>query len=204
MSAALMSDTQIKDFHRRHALTEADFQLIYTHCQIIDALATQLLNAKPINTINRQLVHVGCMLHDIGAYNVLEEGRFVQGVRHGVLGEAMLREAGLPEPICRFASHHTGVGLTRQDIIDQGLPMPAADYLAETDEERLIMYADNFHSKSSPPDEPPYFCTFGWFRASIQKFGPGKAAIFDGLAEQFGKPDLEPLSRHFGHAVKDL
>lgn len=34
--------------------------------------------------------------------------------------------------------------------MSQNLPVPPADYLAETAEERLVMYADKFHSKSRP------------------------------------------------------
>lgn len=61
-------------------------------------------------------------------------------------GEAILKSEGFPEKLWRFASHHTGVGLTR-DVINQKLPLPEADYLVETDEELLVMYADKFHSK---------------------------------------------------------
>lgn len=149
----------------------------------------QLLDARPIAGIDRQLVHVGCLLHDIGAYDVLEAGKFVAGVKHGVIGEEILKKEGFPEVIWRFASHHTGVGLTEEDVKEQGLPIPVADYTAKTNEEQLIMYADKFHSKSNPPIEPPYFCTFEWFHNSIQKFGADKMAKLDALAELFGKPD---------------
>ena len=131
------------------------FALIYTHCQVVDAIAAQLLDAKPNSQIDRDLLHVACMLHDIGAYDVLENGKFVDGVRHGVIGEKILRNEGFPEQIWRFASHHTGVGLTKQDVINQNLSIPSADYTANTPEERLLMYADKFHSKSKPPKEPP-------------------------------------------------
>lgn len=198
----LLSDNQIKVLHQKYAKTDADFNLVYQHCQIVEAIAMQLLDAKPIAKIDRQLVHIGCMLHDIGAYLVLDDGRFVKGVRHGHIGEEILNKEGFSKIICRFASHHTGVGLTEQDVIDQGLPIPVADYTAITDEERLIMYADKFHSKSNPPIEPPYFCTFEWFRNSIQKFGKDKAMKFDALAELFGKPDLDVLGRQFGQEVR--
>lgn len=46
---------------------------------------------------------------------------------------------------------HTGVGLTKEDVLVQGLPLPPADYVAITPEERLVMYADKFHSKTTPP-----------------------------------------------------
>lgn len=199
----LPTDQQIKDLHHKYAQTETDFNLIYQHCQVIEAIAMQLLDAKPIAGVDRQLVHVGCLLHDIGAYQVLEDGHFVKGVRHGTFGEDILKAEGFPVTIWRFASHHTGVGLTEQDVIDQKIPIPIADYTAKTDEERLVMYADKFHSKSNPPLEAPYFCTFEWFRDSIQKFGKDKAAKFDALAKLFGKPDLVSLSKQFGHEIKD-
>ena len=107
------TDPQIKSLHKKYAKTDADFALIYTHCQVIDAIAAQLLDTKPNSQIDRDLLHVACMLHDIGAYDVLENGKFVDGVRHGVIGEKILRNEGFPEQIWRFASHHTGVGLIK-------------------------------------------------------------------------------------------
>lgn len=196
-----LTDQQIEELHRKYAKTDADFELIYTHCQIIEAIAMQLLSATPVQDIDQNLVHIGCLLHDIGAYDVLEDGKFVSGVRHGAFGEDILKNEDLPEQIWRLASHHTGVGLTEQDVIDQKLPIPIADYTAKTNEEKLVMYADKFHSKSNPPHEAPYFCSFDWFRESVQKFGAYKAAKFDDLAALFGKPDLTPLSLKFGHDV---
>lgn len=198
------TDQHIEALHHKYAKTDEDFRLVYTHCQIVEATAMQLLDARPLPTIDRELVHVGCLLHDIGAYEVLENGQFVAGVRHGIIGEEILKREGLPEVIWRFTSHHTGVGLTAQDVTDQGIPIPVADYTATTDEERLIMYADKFHSKSHPPTEPPFFCTFEWLHDSIQKFGPDKATKLDQLADLFGKPDLDVLSEQYGHKIQGL
>lgn len=199
----LPTDQQIKNLHQKYAKTDADLTLIYTHCQIIEAIAMQLLDKNPIKDIDRNLVHVGCLLHDIGAYDVLEDGEFVQGVRHGIIGENILKSEGFSETIWRFASHHTGVGLTKKDVLDQKLPIPVADYTARTIEEQFVMYADKFHSKSNPPSEAPYFCSFDWFHNSVQKFGADKAAKFDTLAKLFGKPDLVALSKQFKHAIKN-
>ena len=199
----LPTDQQIKNLHQKYAKTDADLTLIYTHCQIIEAIAMQLLDKNPIKDIDRNLVHVGCLLHDIGAYDVLEDGEFVQGVRHGIIGENILKSEGFSETIWRFASHHTGVGLTKKDVLDQKLPIPVADYTARTIEEQLVMYADKFHSKSNPPSEAPYFCSFDWFHNSVQKFGTDKAAKFDTLAKLFGQPDFVALSKQFKHAIKN-
>lgn len=199
----LPTDIQIKNLHKKYAKTDADFVLIYTHCQVVDAIATQLLDDKPNSQIDRDLLHVACMLHDIGAYDVLEDGQFVDGVRHGVIGEQILRKEGFPERIWRFASHHTGVGLTEQDVINQNLSIPPADYTADTPEERLLMYADKFHSKSKPPKEPPYFCTFEWYYDLVKKFGNDKQAKFESLADEFGKPNISLVASEFGFSVKN-
>ena len=200
----LPTDQQIKALHRKYARTDDDFELVYTHCLVVDAIAAQLLVTTPFSGISRELVHAGCMLHDIGAYGVLKNGQFVAGVRHGVIGEAVLREEGVSEAVYRFASHHTGVGLSEQDVENQKLPIPIANYMAETYEERLVMYADKFHSKSNPPLEQPYFCTFEWISNSIQQFGSDKIKKLDDLAGLFGKPDLVALSKQFDHVIKEI
>ena len=95
-------------------------------------------------------------------------------------------------------SHHTGVGLTKQDVIDQKHPLPVADYLAETDEELLIMYADKFHSKTTPP----YLNSFEWYRQNISQFGPDKVAKFEAMAQKFGAPELESLGIRYGYEIR--
>lgn len=42
----LPTDTQIKNLHKKYAKTDADFVLIYTHCQVVDAIAAQLLDSR--------------------------------------------------------------------------------------------------------------------------------------------------------------
>ena len=118
-------------------------------------------------------------------------------IRHGILGYELLQEEGLPEEICRFASHHTGVGLTRDDVISQRLPLPPADYLAETGEERLVMYADKFHSKKTPP----VFLTAPAYAARVRRFGEEKVTAFQSMRAAFGEPDLEPFSTAYGHRI---
>lgn len=198
------SDQQIERLHRKYARSDEDFELVYEHCLIVKSIAMQLLESRQLEDIDRELVHVGCMLHDIGAYEVMEDGRFVAGVRHGVLGASVLGREGYPESLRRICACHTGVGLTPDDVVAQGLPIPVADYTAKSAEERLVMYADKFHSKSNPPLEAPYFCTYEWFRQSIAKFGEDKVGKLDALAEEFGKPDLNSLSERHGYSIKSL
>jgi uncharacterized protein len=118
-------------------------------------------------------------------------------VRHGLLGHQLLSGEGFPAALCRFSSCHTGVGLSRDDVLRQGLPLPAADYLAVSCEEQLVMYADKFHSKT----QPPVFVTAASYAAWIRRFGDDKAAVFESLRELFGEPDLTPFTDMYGHRL---
>ncbi len=82
-------------------------------------------------------------------------------------------------------------------MLAQQLPLPPADYLATTAEERLVMYADKFHSKKTPP----VFNSAESFAASIRRFGVDKPKRFQELRDEFGTPDLEPLARLYQHAL---
>ncbi len=159
------TDEEIRALHGRHAPTPEAFELVYTHCRAVCEVAELLLAAAPAG-VDADLVRAGCLLHDVGVYRLMDERGRIDGPRyvsHGVLGHELLAGEGLPEILCRFCSHHTGVGVTRDDVRDQVLPIPVADYLAESPEEELVMYADKFHSKS----EPPVFLTVDTYAAVV-------------------------------------
>lgn len=186
------TDREIRALHRAHAPSPEAFEVVFTHCEIVWAIAEQLLARCP-EDLDADLVRAGCLLHDIGVYRL----RGAPYVRHGVLGHEILAKAGWPEPIRRFASCHTGVGLRRADIVAQNLPIPPGDYVAETGEEALVMYADKFHSKS----DPPTFSTPAAFAARIARFGADKVGLFDALRLRFGEPDLAPFIDRHGHRL---
>jgi len=211
------ADEEILALHEKHAPTRAAFDVVYTHCQIVCAIAEQLLastglGAGPwseprsgswIGQVDVGLVRAGCLLHDIGVYTLYDDtGRLDEAsyIRHGVLGHELLAAAGLPAGVCRFASCHTGVGITREDVVRQHLPLPEADYVAETPEELVVMYADKFHSKS----DPPKFLTPEAYAASVRRFGEEKVTAFKSMRARLGDPDLEPLSSVYGHPIEGL
>jgi len=193
------TDEEIRGLHEKFAPTREAFDLVHTHCRIVCAVAEQLMARRDLG-LDTALVRAGALLHDIGVYRLygpsgeIDHGRYI---RHGVLGHDLLREVGLPEEIGRFCSHHTGAGLTRDDVERQGLPLPPCDYLAETGEEELVMYADKFHSKT----RPPVFVSAATAAANLRRFGDYKAARFTAMADRFGGPDLGPLVDAYGHAL---
>lgn len=196
----LPTPSEIRSLHERHAPSAEMLDLVHTHCVIVAAIADQLLDATGTPDADRDLVRAGCLLHDIGVYRLYDaQGRRVHDsyLLHGVLGHELLAAAGLPEVLNRFCSRHTGVGLTRDDIRTQNLPLPPDDYVAVTTEERLVMYADKFHSKSTPPR----FLTADAYALRVRRFGEDKVTAFAALRAEFGEPDLADLAEAYGHAL---
>jgi uncharacterized protein len=184
------SDREILALHDKHAPTPEAHDLVRTHSLIVCGIAEQLHACSGLD-LDIDLVRAGCLLHDIGVYRLYDDaGRLDHAnyVRHGLLGHELLLAEGFPEAICRFASRHTGMGLNRGDVIRQGLPLPPGDYLAETCEESLVMYADKFHTKTTPPA----LLTASAYAASVRQFGEDKVAAFKSMRETFGEPDLAP------------
>ena len=193
------TDSEIRALHERFAPSREAYDLVFTHCEIVCRVAENLL-AETDHGLDVALVRAGCLLHDIGVYRLYDSAGtldHVNYIRHGVLGEEMLREVGLPEALCRFCSHHTGTGITRDDVERRRLPLAPGDYLAETGEEELVMYADKFHSKKSPP----VFVSTSAYLASVRRFGADKPARFAAMVRRFGEPDLTSLSAEYGHAI---
>jgi uncharacterized protein len=193
------TDKEIRRLHEKYAPTSAAFDLVYTHCEIVCKVAEQVMERQQL-AVDQDLVRAGCLLHDIGVYRqYLPSGQLDHAnyIRHGILGHELLRELGWPETICRFCSCHTGVGLSRDDVVRQSLPIPVDDYLAESGEEEVVMYADKFHSKSTPP----VFMTAAAYAASVQRFGEDKAVRFASMRARFGEPDLGPLVDAYGYAL---
>ena len=192
------TDAEILALHAKYAPTPAALDLVYGHCLIVAGIAGQIL--ARVDDVDGDLVRAGALLHDIGVYRLYDgagELDHADYVRHGVLGHDLLAGEGLPERICRFASHHTGVGISREEVLRQGLRIPPGDYVAETSEEAIVMYADKFHTKLARPT----FLTAARYAASVGRFGADKVAAFEALRERFGDPDLTSLSDQYGQPL---
>jgi uncharacterized protein len=196
----LPSVSDIQALHRRLAPHNEAYRLVFGHSEIISRIADQLMELQPFTDTEKNLIRVACLLHDVGVYSLYDDTGQIDHSRyilHGVLGYDVLRAEGFDESLCRFASCHTGVGLTNDDIIKQNLPLPPGDYVAETRAERLLMYADKFHSKVTPPT----FLTANTYAEQIGKIEAGKKLQFHTLVKEFGEPDLTALSREYGFAI---
>lgn len=96
-------------------------------------------------------IYSAAMLHDIGVVKCNAPDIFARGdsnyLLHGIEGEKILLSHGLLT-YAGVCSHHTGAGITKEEIIKNNLPLPHIDLLPRNLLEELICYADKFYSKS--------------------------------------------------------
>lgn len=133
-------------------------RLLMKHSRDVADKALAICDRHPELGLDRDFIEAAAMLHDIGIRECDAPGIFCFGhrpyIQHGLAGAMMLKE-DCGEAIARVCQRHTGAGITRQDVLAQGLPLPLPDdqsepYMPETLEEQVVCYADKFYSKSRP------------------------------------------------------
>lgn len=114
---------------------------VISHAEAVAELALDIADklAKNDLKINRDLVEVGALLHDLGRSKT-------HGVDHGVVGAKLAESAGLPEPVVRIIKSHVGGGITAQEAEAFGWPKDI--YMPITIEEKIVSYADKLIDKS--------------------------------------------------------
>ena len=189
--------------HRYYPEDNALRRMLLHHSRQVCARALQIVERHPELGANRHLVEAGSMLHDIGIFLTDAPGIHCHGTAHymlhGSLGAQLLRneaeqlkeeqlqaiqlqeELHFYEALARICERHTGTGLTRQTIIEWGLPDPHQDLLPETIEEQIICYADKFYSKSHLERER----TIPQTLQSLEKFGDEGVEKFRHWTELF-------------------
>ena len=156
----------------------------------------------PKRLIDEHLATIGGLLHDIGTYFLLKQDgsdgeplKFdgPHYVQHGLKGYEYLLNEGVDESIAQFARNHTGVGLTRETVESQGLPLPPADYVPMNLEQEVVMVADKYNSKSIPPK----FLTAEAYTRKAVRFGESNKREWLRLLERYGVLDVKPLAEQY-------
>ena len=144
--------------------------ILLVHSRSVADKALVVAERQPEFHLDCQFLEEAAMLHDIGIIRCDAPGIQCFGsepyICHGRLGAEMLRKEGFPRH-ARVCERHTGAGITREQIINQHLPLPEQDFLPETMEEKVICYADKFFSKTHLDKEK----TVEQAEQSLAKFG---------------------------------
>lgn len=156
----------------------------------------------PPRLIDEHMVVIGGLLHDIGTYFLLKQDgsdgeplKFdgPHYVQHGLKGYEYLLNEGVDESIAQFARNHTGVGLTKEAVVAQNLPLPPDDYVPMNLEQEVVMVADKYNSKSIPPK----FLTAEAYTRKAARFGAANKREWLHLLERYGILDVRPLAAQY-------
>lgn len=166
------------------------FSIVLEHSRMVAAKAIAIARRldEPVDTL---FVEQAALLHDIGICRTSAPGIGCFGtdhyLSHGIHGRMILEKEGFPRHAL-VCERHIGVGLTKSDITEQGLPLPLKDMVPTCVEEEVICFSDLFFSKK--PGSLAQEKTIEAIAEALGRFGPHKVRIFSGWLLRFGNPPI--------------
>lgn len=166
------------------------FNYLYDHSKAVAEFAIMIVKNNPALEADLEFVYTSALLHDIGIF-MTDASKFgcygkYPYLAHGYLGRELLEKEGYPEHAL-VCERHVGVGISKEDILKNNLPLPARDMRPVSIEEEIVCYADKFFTKKdgklSIPKKP------GKILKKLEKYGPHKPEVFRGFMEKFGLPE---------------
>lgn len=149
------------------------YKILVVHSEMVTQKALQI--AKRIEHLKPDLEFIkeAAMLHDIGIFMTNQPSIGCTGqspyIAHGTLGRIILEKEGLPKHAL-VSERHTGVGLSKNDIAKQQLPLPVNDMLPISLEEKIICFADLFYGKN--PEKLREEKSIDKIKGKIVQYGP--------------------------------
>ncbi|MEM2936400.1 MAG: TIGR00295 family protein [Candidatus Bathyarchaeia archaeon] len=108
---------------------------VIKHCKAVERLAVKIAEncRKGELNLDRQLVRIGALLHDIGRSKTHSVDHVIEGVR-------IAQSLGLPDPLVSIIGCHAGGGISPEEA--KRLGWPPGRYVPQTLEEKIVTYAD--------------------------------------------------------------
>lgn len=136
--------------------------MVTRHSLKVALKARKIANQIKKADVNKKLVEIGGLLHDIGRSKT-------HGFKHALIGGKILRERGFSYKLSRICETHILGGLDKEDAKEVGLP--ERDYLPESLEEKIVCLADKMTSGTRDVSIEKRFEV--WFR----KYGKTKLLL---------------------------
>jgi uncharacterized protein len=162
------------------------YNILIKHGRQVAGKALEIAGRVALFKPDLRFIEEAAYLHDIGIFRTHspELGCFGKDpyVRHGYLGRKILEKIGLSAHglVCE---RHVGIGMTQEDIRQQGLPLPARDMLPVSIEEQIICYADKFFSKNGRDTDREK--SLDEIVDSLKRYGHDKVRRFQAWVEIF-------------------
>ncbi|KKP69341.1 hypothetical protein A2X44_04280 [candidate division CPR3 bacterium GWF2_35_18] len=182
----------MKEFFKlfqKYSPTQKGAEDVFLHTTITLQIAKQIVSENKLS-LNWDIAEKGILLHDIGVFECekVYGPRVVKPyIQHAFLGAMILRAEGFSEAIIRMVERHIGLGISKKEIEDHNYPLPHLDFIPETLEEKILCYADKFHSKDKG------FVTFEKREQQYQKFGKGPLTRLYNFKKEFRIPNLQRI-----------
>ncbi|MFA8450427.1 MAG: HD domain-containing protein [Bacteroidales bacterium] len=165
---------------------EKAFHILWEHSHAVLECCLRIIKSSDKKYDLRKVV-LGALLHDIGIKYTNAPNLGCFGTRpyieHGYLGHDLLLKNDELKDIAPFCERHTGVGIKKETIIKNKLPLPHKDLVPITIEEKLVCFADKFFSKSDKNIKEPK--PFEEVKISIEKHGKENLERLCKLVELF-------------------
>lgn len=172
------------DIIDKYCTSDSQKQILLKHSRSVADKALEIARRHPEWNADEAFIEEASLLHDIGIVQVNAPAIECCGeepyICHGILGAEILRNEGMDRHAL-VCERHTGTGLTLQQIVEQGLPLPHRDMQPVSLEEQIICFADKFFSKTRLDVEK----SVEQARRSLEKFGAEGLAKFDRWCEMF-------------------
>jgi uncharacterized protein len=163
-----------------------NYEYLIAHGRMVADKALEIAEKVDWLPPGRMFIEEAALLHDIGIYLTDSPHLGCTGtypyIAHGYLGRQILEDEGYPLHAL-VAERHVGMGLTKAEIMDKNLPVPARDMIPITVEEQIICFADKFFPVS--PDKVLTKQTIDEARAMIAAFGDRPLRTFSKWAVMF-------------------
>ena len=158
--------------------------ILLTHSHSVADKALLIADRHPELVLDKEFLYEAAMLHDLGIFLTDADGIYCLGdkpyICHGYLGADLMRAEGYPRHAL-VCERHTGAGLSLEEIIAQGLPVPHREMVPVSLEEQVICFADKFYSKTRLDKEK----SVEKARKSLERYGDTGLQRFDCWCEQF-------------------
>ncbi|MDI1472206.1 MAG: HDIG domain-containing protein [Thermodesulfovibrio sp.] len=163
----------IKKYYKIESMA---FKILVNHSK---AVAEKALKIAEKFEVDKQFIYESAVLHDIGIFMTNTAKFDCHGIFpyicHGYLGREILEKEGFPRHAL-VCERHTGVGITKEEIIKNNLPLPHRDMIPLSMEEKIIAFADKFFSKES--DGSVRLRTVDEIINDLARYGEEKVKIF--------------------------
>ncbi len=164
----------IKILKKYYDENSESYKILLAHLILVRDKALEIATSLPHLNPDMKFIEEASMIHDMGIFRTNAPDIACKGeepyIKHGVIGREIIENEGFPVHAL-VCERHVGIGLSKDEIIAQKLPLPHRNMLPQSIEEKIICIADKFFSKN--PKKQGKIFTLDDIRSEVERYGKG-------------------------------